>query len=161
MLAWVCLLRHSFDLALQYMRRAVEVNPTNQWNMADMGVILTYEGQPEEALVWLKRAKEIDSYFDQPWYWRTIAQALMSLHRYDEALAMFEHVSASHYRNAAMVAGCHARLGDLDQARASAAACMATRPNFSIAHFMTKQPYKDPADAVHLAESLLMAGLPP
>jgi adenylate cyclase len=129
--------------------------------MADMGVILTYEGQPEEALVWLKRAKEIDSYFDQPWYWRTIAQALMSLHRYDEALAMFEHVSASHYRNAAMVAGCHARLGDLDQARASAAACMATRPNFSIAHFMTKQPYKDPADAVHLAESLLMAGLPP
>jgi TolB-like protein/tetratricopeptide (TPR) repeat protein len=161
MLAWVCLLRHSFDLALQYMRRAIEVNPTNQWNMADMGVILTYEGQPEEALVWLKRAKEIDSYFDQPWYWRTIAQALMSLHRYDEALAMFEHVSASHYRNAAMVAGCHARLGDLDQARASAAACMATRPNFSIAHFMTKQPYKDPADAVHLAESLLMAGLPP
>jgi hypothetical protein len=49
----------------------------------------------------------------------------------------------------------------MDHARASAAACMATRPNFSIAHFMTNQPYKNPADAAHLAESLLMAGLPP
>ena len=161
MLAWVCLLRHSFDLALQYMRRAIEINPTNQWNMADMGVILTYEGQPEEALVWLKRAKEIDPYFDQPWYWRTIAQALMSLHRDEEALAMFEHLSSSNYRVAALVAGCQARRGAMDQAGASAAACVAMRPDFSIAHFMTKQPYKNPADAVHLAESLLMAGLPP
>ena len=160
MLAQVCLLRRSYDLALQYMRRAVEINPTNQWNMADMGVILTYEGQPEEALVWLKRAKEIDPYFDQPWYWRTIAQALMSLHRYQEAVAMFEHHTSNNYRVAALVAGCHARLGDMDQARASAASCLAMRPDFSIGHFMTKQPFKNRADAANLAETLLMAGLP-
>jgi len=161
MLAWVCLLRRSLDLALQYVRRAVEINPTNQWNMGDMGVILTYEGQPEEALVWLKRAKEIDPYFDQPWYWRIIAQALISLHRHEEALAMLEHVSASHYRIAALVAACHARLEDMDRARASVAACIAARTDFSVAHYMSKQPYKNPADAAHLADSMLMAGLPP
>jgi Tfp pilus assembly protein PilF len=76
MLAQVCMLRHSFDLALQHMRRAIEINPTNQWNMADMGIILAYLGQPEEALVWFKRAKEIDAYFDQPWYWRRSSAAL-------------------------------------------------------------------------------------
>ncbi len=161
MLAWVCVLRRSFDLGLQYISRAVEINPTNQWNMADMGVILTYEGQPDKALVWLKRTREFDPYFDQPWYWRINAQALMSLHRYQEALAMLEHHSSSNYRVAALFAGCHARLGDMDQTRASAAACLAMRPDFSIAHFMTKQPFKNPADALNLAESLLMAGLPP
>lgn len=34
------------------------------------------------------------------------------------------------------------------------------KPDFSIAHFMTKQPFKNSADAASLAESLHMAGLP-
>jgi TolB-like protein/tetratricopeptide (TPR) repeat protein len=160
MLAQVCLLRRSFDMALQHMRRAIEINPNNQWNTADMGVVLVYLGQPEEALVWFRRAKEIDPYFDQPWYWRSIGQALMGLHRDEEALAMFEHLSASHYRVAALVACCHARLGNLDRARASASACVAMKPDFSTRHFMAKEPFKNPADAAHLAESLLLAGLP-
>jgi len=161
MLAQVCMLRRSFDLAQQHARRAVEINPTNQWNMADMGIIQLYLGKPEEALVWFKHAKEIDAYFDQPWYWRAFGQALMSLKRYDEALAMLEHVSGRHYRVGALSAACHARLGDMDQARANAAACLAMKPAFSTRHFMTREPYKNAADAAHLAESLLMAGLPP
>lgn len=48
----------------------------------------------------------------------------------------------------------------MDQARASAAACVAMKPDFSTHHFMSKEPYKNPADAEHLAESLRMAGLP-
>lgn len=159
-LAQVCLLRRSFDMALQHMRRAIEINPNNQWNNADMGIILVYLGQPEEALVWLKRAKEIDPYFDQPWYWRSIGQACMNLHRDEEALAMFEHLSASHYRHAAFAAGCHARLGNVDQARASASACLAMKPDFSIHYFMAKEPFKNPSDATYQAESLLLAGLP-
>ena len=160
LLAQVCLLRRSFDLALQYARRAFEINPSNQWNTADMGIILNYVGQAEEALAWLKRAKEIDPYFDPPWYWRTMAQTLMNLHRYEEALAMFDHLSASHYRIAAYMAACHARLEDMHRAKASVAACLAISPDFSTRQFMTKEPYKNPADAAHLAESLLMAGLP-
>jgi hypothetical protein len=38
---------------------------------------------------------------------------------------------------------------------------MAMKPDFSTRHYMTREPYKNPADAAHLAESLLMAGLPP
>ena len=161
MLAQVCVMRRSFDLALRYMRRAVEINPTNQWNMADMGIIQVYLGQPEEALGWFKRARESDAYFDQPWYWRSIAMALISLRRYDEALAMLEHVTDGHYRISALAAACHARLGDMDRARASAAACLAMKPDFSTRRHMMREPYKNPADAAHMAESLLLAGLPP
>jgi len=160
MLAHVCLLRRSFDLALQNARRAIELNPTNQWNMADIGAILLYVGQAEEALTWFKRAKETDPYFDAPWYWRSIGQAHMVLHQYQEALAMFDCVPARQSRIAALMAGCHARLSDMDRARVSVTDCLAMKPDFSVAHFMAKEPFKNPAEAAHLAESLRMAGLP-
>ena len=52
MLAQVCLDRRPFDLAIEHMQRRVELNPNNQWNVADMGLVLTYIGRAEEALVW-------------------------------------------------------------------------------------------------------------
>jgi adenylate cyclase len=160
MLGWAHLLRRSFDLGLQHTRRAVDMNPNNQWNAADLGSVLIYIGQAEEALVWFKRAKDIDPYFNEPWYWRSIGIAYMILHRYQEALAAFDYLTARPYRIAAYMAGCFARLGEVERARASAAECLAGRPDFTIAQFMTKQPFKNPEDAARLAESLRMAGLP-
>jgi len=160
LLGWVELMGQSYDLALQHVRRAVEMNPNNQWNAADMGGILLYVGQAEEALAWFKRAKEIDPYFDEPWYWRSVGEAQMVLQRYQEALAAFDHSPGRTYRVAAFIAGCYARLADMDHARVSAAECLAMKPDFSIAHFMAKHPFKNRGDAASLAESLRMAGLP-
>ncbi len=159
-LANVCLRRRSFDQALQHARRAIELNPNNQWIRADMGYILIYVGQAEAALASFKHAREIDPYFDEPWYWRAIGQAHMVLHGYGEALEVFDRVSARPYRTIALMAGCHARLGDIERAKTSVAECLALRPGFSIAHYMSKEPFKFPADAANLAESLHMAGLP-
>jgi TolB-like protein/Flp pilus assembly protein TadD len=160
MLGWAHLLRGSFDLGLQHSRRAVDMNPNNQWNAADLGSVLIYIGQAEEALVWFKRAKDIDPYFNEPWYWRSIGVAYMVLHRYQEALAAFDYLTARPYRVAACMAGCFARLGEVERARASAAECLASRPDFTIAQFMTKHPFKNPEDGAGFAESLRMAGLP-
>ena len=156
----VCLLRRSYDEAVQYVRRAVEINPNNQWNAADIGCILVYVGGSEEALGWFARAREIDPYFDPPWYWRGLAQAYMHLQRYADAVLMFGHMRARPYRAAALMAGCLAELGDMERARASAADCMAQRPDFTIAWYMSKEPFKDPADAARVAASLRLAGLP-
>jgi TolB-like protein len=152
--------RRSYELALKYARRAVEINPSNQWNAADLGAILVYTGQPEEALAWCARAREIDPYFDQPWYWRALGLAYMSMHRYADALSNLSHVRVRSCRYAAMMAGCHARLGDMDHARADVAECLSMRPDFSIAQFMSKEPFKIRADAEQLASSLHLAGLP-
>src|ERR1700681_1877129 len=160
LLGWVELMRRSYDLALQHVRRAVEMNPNNQWNAADRRGILLYVGQAEEALAWFKRAKEIDPYFDEPWYWRSIGEAQMVLQRYQEALAAFDHSPGRTYRIAAFMAGSYARLADMEHARVSAAECLAMKPDFSIAHFMAKHPFKNRGDAASLAESLRMAGLP-
>jgi adenylate cyclase len=160
MLGQVHLLRRSFDLALQHVRRAVEMNPNNQWNVADMGYILLYVGQAEEALAWFKRAKDIDPYFNEPWYWRSVGQAHMILHRYQEALGAFSYLPARSYRVPAYMAGCYARLSNIDRAKISATECLTMKPDFSVGKFMAKQPFKNPADAATLIESLRMAGLP-
>ena len=110
--------------------------------------------------MWLRRSREIDPYFDEPWYWRTLAQAHMSLDQYHEALALLDIMSPRQYRIAAYKAACHARLGNMDEARRCAAECLALKPDFSIRHQMTREPYKDPADAERLAEGLRLAGLP-
>ena len=160
LLAQVCLQRRSFELAMEHMRRAVEINPNNQWNAADMGLVLVYIGQAEDALTWLTRARQIDPYFDPPWYWRQAGQACMVLRRFQDALAMFDHVALRTYRIAAFMAGCHARLADMDRARSFAAECLALRPDFSIGNFTSKEPFKNPAESAYLAESLRLAGLP-
>ena len=158
--AQVLHLQRKFDLSLLHVRRAVELNPSNQWNAADMGMMLNYDGQPEEALTWFQRAREIDPYFEEPWYWREYGLAYLLLHRYEEALAMSNLLSVRQYRYAAFIAACHARLGDTERARFQAGECLAMRPGFTISHFLAKTPFKNPADAAHLGESMRLAGLP-
>jgi TolB-like protein/Flp pilus assembly protein TadD len=158
--AQVCHLRGEFDLCTQHIRRAVELNPTNQWNAADMGMMLNYLGRSDEALAWFGRAREIDPYFDVSWYWREYGLAYLLQHRYDEAAAVFNHLTTRGYRVAAIKAACHALKGDEAPARFHAAQCLAARPEFSIAHFLAKTPFRNPDDAAQLADGMARAGLP-
>ena len=45
LLANIFVQRRSFNLAVRYARRAVQINPNNQWNAADLGSILVYVGE--------------------------------------------------------------------------------------------------------------------
>lgn len=159
-LSQVCLWRRSFDLAMQHMERAIEINATNQWNTADMGNILSYLGRAEEAIAWLKRARQIDPYFDPPWYWQALGRTQMILRHHAEAVTAFERPSVRPYHVSAYLAGCHAQLGAIDRARPLAAECLQKQPDFTIARWMAKVPFKNPADAAHLAECMRAAGLP-
>jgi TolB-like protein len=160
LLAQVLMLQHSFDLAVQYARRAVQINPNNQWNAADLGCILIYVGQSEEALTSFARAREIDPYFDPAWYWRAQGQAYMHLARYQEAVDHFNHARVHLYRIEALKAACYAELGDMDRARASVADCLSLKPDFSIRQYMKKEPFKLAVDAQRVEAALHRAGLP-
>jgi tetratricopeptide (TPR) repeat protein len=159
-LGLACMFRRSFDVALQHLRRALEINPSNQWNTADMGVLLTHMEQPEAALACFDRARQIDPYFDPPWYLFCIGLANMVLHRYREAIAAFDRLPVRSYRVAALMAGCHARLADAMQAAALMRESLSLRPGLRIGMLLAKEPFKNPADIAHIAECLEMAGLP-
>ncbi len=144
LLANIFVQRHSYNLALRYARRAVQINPSNQWNVADLGSILDYVGEHEEALSWFAKAREIDPYFDEPWYWRATGLAYMGLDRYADALESLSHVHVRASPHLALMAGCHARLGDTTRAKDRVEECLAIKPDFSIAQFVGKQPFKMP-----------------
>jgi len=160
LLGHIYLYRHSYELAEQHGRRAVDLNPNNAWNFADFGMVLCYLGRTEEALAWLLKAREIDPYFGPPWYWRQTGQAYMALRRYEDALSMFAHIPRRSSRIAAYMAACHARLGHADRAAALAAECVALQPAFTIRQRMTREPYRMTADSEQLADSMRLAGLP-
>jgi hypothetical protein len=48
----------------------------------------------------------------------------------------------------------------MERANASVTVCLSLRPDFSIAQFMSKEPFKIPAEAEQVASSLRLAGLP-
>jgi len=160
LLAHACLYRRAYELALMHMRRSVQINPNNAWNRADMGLVLTYTGPAQEALEWLKSARDIDPYFDPPWYWRQSGQTYMVLRRFEEALAMFELIPLRTPRANAYIAACQARLGGPSAARPYVAEVLAANPAFSVAHFMSKEPFRHADDAAYLGESLRLAGFP-
>jgi len=159
-LGLLCMFKGSYDLALEHMRRALELNPNNQWNTADMGIVLTHAEQPEAALGYFERARAIDSYFAPPWYWPCVGKVHMVLRRYQEAITAFERSPFRTFQTAAFMAGCHAGLADEQQATALVDECLDLLPRFRIGAFMAKQPFKNPADAANIAECLHMAGLP-
>ncbi len=160
LLAHACMYKRWFELALQHMHRSVEINPNNSWNMADMGLLLAYAGEPQAAVDWFVRAKAADPYFDPPWQWRQAGVAYMALGEYEEALAMFAHIATRSYRVWAYTAACHARLGRDAQAREDARRCLDLYPGFSVSRFKTREPFRHAADTDRLAESLHLAGLP-
>jgi TolB-like protein len=156
----ICAQRRSFERAVQYSRRAVEINPANQWNAADLGSILVYVGECEEALSLFAKAREIDPYFDEAWYWRIAAIAHMLLHRYEGALSALAHLRVRRYHIPALTAGCHAEMGAMELAKASVVECLAMKRDFSIKQFVSRLPFKIAGHSEQLASSMRLASLP-
>jgi tetratricopeptide (TPR) repeat protein len=142
------------------LERAVKLNPNNQWTAADMGIGLMFAAQAEAAVVSFNRARDIDPYFEPPWYWPCLGRALTILRQYEDALTAFERAASVSYKGAAYMAGCFARLGDTERSAALTRESLANWPEFTISQFMSREPFKNADDAAHLAESLRMAGLP-
>ena len=84
----------------------------------------------------------------------------MFLDRFEEALEAYGSLSSRRYSDAAFMAGCHARLGDLSRAKDYVIECINLKPDFWMQGYMAKEPLKNTAVAIRLIESLSMAGLP-
>jgi hypothetical protein len=125
-----------------------------------MGVLHNYLGRPDEAMVWLEKAKQVDRFFDPAWYWHTRGIVHFVARRYGKAIADLAHGPVVSLLARAYVAACHAHTDRIDRAREVAAEILATRPGFSVAQHLRTEPYKRQTDIDHLAVGLRKAGLP-
>jgi TolB-like protein/Tfp pilus assembly protein PilF len=159
-LGHIHLFRRSFDLAEQYHRRAVEMNPNNPEHLADMGGLLTYLGRPEEGLEWLERARRVDPFFGPAWYWHQLGMAHLTMRRCDQAIAAFERSSTMPPWLHAYIAACHALAGKMTRAREWMTKALHLNPSLSLRHVAKTEPFKESGDLEHLLGGLRQAGLP-
>jgi TolB-like protein/tetratricopeptide (TPR) repeat protein len=156
-----CLEQRLFDLALHHTARGVEMNPANQWNRADFGIVLSHIGRAEEGLELLRDARRADPYFGPGWYWRGLGVAQFVLRRHADALPDLERgVTNSSLRALAMLAACCAKLGHSERAREVVARLLAVQPGTTVDKLVARMPFKDAGDSLHLAECLRLAGMP-
>jgi adenylate cyclase len=160
-LGQLCLERRLFELALSHSERGAALNPGNQWNRADLGFVLVCVGRAEEGLEMLRDARRVDPYLGPPWYWRCLGIAQFVLRRYADALLDFDRGATSNSPYAlAVMAGCCAKLGQMDRARDLVAQCLATRPGITVDRILTLAAFRNDTDNDHLAECLRLAGIP-
>ncbi|HEY7689881.1 MAG TPA: BTAD domain-containing putative transcriptional regulator [Dongiaceae bacterium] len=159
-LGWIQLHLRNFDLAEQYHRRALELNPNNPDEMTSMGALSAYLGRAEEALDWFAQAKRADPFHDPTWYWHLLAVAHFVNRDPAEAITAFSHSASKPPWVHAYMTACHAQRGDLAEAQEAAAKLMGLLPQFSIARFIEKEPFKRNSDRKRLRDNLRKAGLP-
>ena len=149
--------RDEYDMAIFHLERGVELNPNDAIGLIHLASVLGISGRAEEGIELTRRAQRLDPYMQ--FGWGTLSICFYVLGRYDEALAASRKVGRNKTAwQMAREAACLAQLGRLDEARAQAAEVLRRKPGFSVQAEMPH--YKYLADADHLREGLLKAGLP-
>ena len=158
-LASLNLIREQFDQAQYHQRRALSLNPNDDLVVVQQGEILTWIGQPEEGVEWIRKAMRLNPYHPER-FWSHLARAYFAAHRYGEAIDALKCISAPDAMHRACMAGCHAQLGDAAATAEQRQATFAIAPSFRIADYLAALHYRDPAHREHHRQSLALAGFP-
>jgi adenylate cyclase len=159
LLCEVCIETRQLDQAVVHNERALAMNPNDPRLVAQKGEVLTWLGQPAEAVEWLKTAMRLDPH-GAPARAHLLGRALFGARQYAEALEAFRRIRSPRPGHLAFMAACAAQLDRDDEARERLAAALALKPDLAIKSFVAGLYYRDPSDREHLAAALRKAGLP-
>jgi len=158
-LAAINVIQDKHDQAVYHQRRALSLNPNDDLVVVQQGEILTWLGQPEEGIDWIRKAMRLNPYHPER-FWSHLARAFFAARRYADALDALKCVSTPDALVRAGLAACHAQLGAADAAEEERLATLALAPAFTIAECLATLHYRDPAYREHHRLSLERAGFP-
>ncbi len=158
-LAAANLIQNEFDKAVYHQNRAVSLNPNDDLIVVQMGEMLSWTGQPDEGVKWIKKAMRLNPYFPER-FWNHLGRAQFIGHHYEDSLNSFRQLSTPDHTHHAFMAANYAYLGDMVAAKGYANEVMRLNPDFTITSYMDTLHYKHDADADHHREALVKAGLP-
>jgi adenylate cyclase len=158
-LAAVGLAQNDFDAAMRHQERALGLNPNDDLVVVQKGEILTWIGQAEEGIGWIRKAMRLNPYHPER-FWNHLGRAYFVARRYGEAMEAFGRLTAPDGTQHAFMAACRARQGDARGAAAHTKAVLASTPEFSAESYLSSLHYKNDSDREHHREGLLAAGLP-
>ena len=159
-LAAVNVIRDDHEQSVYHQRRALSLNPNDDLVVVQQGEVLTWQGQPEEGIEWIRQAMRLNPFHPER-FWSHLARACFAARRYDEAIEALKCLTAPDAMQRALLASCHVQLGDMAAAERARQATLALAPNYRIADFMATLHYRRPEDREHHREALEKAGFPP
>ncbi len=158
-LAAINVIQDKHDQAAYHQRRALSLNPNDDLVVVQQGEILTWIGQPEEGIDWIKKAMRLNPYHPER-FWSHLARACFAARRYGEAVDALKCISSPDAMVRAGLAACHAQLGAAGAAEEERLATLALAPSLTIAECLAALHYRDPAHREHHRLSLERAGFP-
>jgi adenylate cyclase len=149
----------NYDAAEHHVCRAMALNPSNAYIRARSAAFYTFNHQPERALELIAEAEALDPFLPV-WCLEEKGVALFNLGRYNEALSAFDRLSFQTFRSCGYAAACAMALGDQERAQNALAEAVAIFPDLTVSKILSREYYRDPADADRLRTLLVQAGLP-
>ncbi|MBE2245606.1 MAG: adenylate/guanylate cyclase domain-containing protein [Burkholderiaceae bacterium] len=156
--AAVNLIYGNFEQCVYHQQRALALNPNDDLIVVQQGEILTWCGQPQEGIEWIRKAMRLNPYHPER-FWGHLARASFVAGAYGEALAAARRITTPDATLFALIAACEVRRGDVEAARRCIAEMRARWPAFGLADLVATLHYRDTADRDRHLETLAQAGL--
>jgi len=148
------------DQAVYHQARALSLNPNDDLVVVQEGELLTWLGRPEEGIEWIRKAMRLNPYHPER-FWSHLGRACFVARRYGEAVDALKCITQPDAAQHAMLAACHARLGDSAAAELHRRQVLALEPGFAADAHLATLHYKQASDREHHRECLLAAGFAP
>ena len=159
-LAAVGVVRNDLDKAVFHQQRGLALNPNDDLIVVQQGEVLTWLGQAEEGMEWIRKAMRLNPYHPER-FWFHLSRAQFVARRYAEAIESLRRITVPDALHHALMAACHAQLGNSADAAVHTAEVLKRIPGFTIReHCLPVLHYRRESDLAHHCESLLKAGLP-
>jgi adenylate cyclase len=145
-----------FDEAERFHRKAFMLNPNDPRIIAQRGELAIWRGNPEEGLVWVEKAIQVDPFGADDWS-HLLGRAQFGARRCEEALRAFKKITAPRYVDYAFMAACYAELGRTREAGEMVAELLKLNRDVSVLDFVKGLFYENEADIQRLVDALKIA----
>jgi adenylate cyclase len=156
-LAAVHLTLDQYDRARYHQERALGLNANDDLIVVQQGELLTWFGEPEEGIGWIRKAMKLNPYHPER-FWSHLGRAHFLAGQHAEAIEAFRRISKPDHVVHAFLAACHAATGDADAAAMHREATLKLAPDFSIAEYAATLHYLRDADKQRHCDALAAAG---
>lgn len=158
-LAAVRLTQNDHEMAGYHQERGLALNPNYDLIVVQQGEYLTWIGEPEQGIEWIRRAMRINPHHPER-FWNHLGRAYFVARRYDEAIESFRRINKPDQFHRAFLAASYAMTGDPGRTKSNTEQVLALNPQFSIATYSPTLHYRREADLQHHLDALRKAGLP-
>lgn len=155
-LAAVNVNNNTLTTARYHQERALSLTPNYDLVVVQQGELLTWLGQPEEGIEWIRKAMRLNPHHPER-FWSHLGKAHFAAHQYSEAIEAFLHLSIMDEAQHAFVAACYGWLGDEIAAAAHMMKVRALHPDFAIESLLATLHYAQQSDTDHLRDGLIKA----